>query len=195
MCVQNKQDSFYVSTFISGNTQSFNQLIHKYNDKVYGYILSKIKDKDISNDIFQEVCIKVFNILRSGKYRDQGKFLPWFMRITHNVIIDYFRKESRLHNFNKNLKFDLINSLNDNNEIQDSKYPNFDQSKELKKLTGLLSEDQKEVIEMRFFGGMTFKEISNECGISINTALGRMRYALSNMRKLCHKNKFEFSFQ
>ena len=117
------------------------------------------------------------------------------MRITHNVIIDYFRKESRLQNFNKNLKFDVINSLNDNNEIQDSKYPNFDQSKELKKLTGLLSEDQKEVIEMRFFGGMTFKEISNECGISINTALGRMRYALSNMRKLCHKNKFEFSFQ
>ena len=195
MCVQNKQDSIYVSTFISGNTQSFNQLIQKYNDKVYGYILSKIKDKDISNDIFQEVCIKVLNILRSGKYKDQGKFLPWLMRITHNVIIDYFRKETRLQHFNKNFKFDLINSLNDDNEIQDSKYPNFDQSKELKKLTGLLSEDQKEVIEMRFFGGMTFKEISNECGISINTALGRMRYALSNMRKLCHKNKFEFSFQ
>jgi RNA polymerase sigma-70 factor (ECF subfamily) len=195
MCVQSKQDSIYVSTFISGNTESFNQLIQKYNDKVYGYILSKIKDKDISNDIFQEVCIKVLNILRSGKYKDQGKFLPWLMRVTHNVIIDYFRKETRLQHFNNNFKFDLINSLNDNNEIQDSKYPNFDQSKELKKLTGLLSEDQKEVIEMRFFGGMTFKEISNECGISINTALGRMRYALSNMRKLCHKNKFEFSFQ
>ena len=108
MCVQNKQDSIYVSTFISGNTESFNQLIQKYNDKVYGYILSKIKDKDISNDIFQEVCIKVLNILRSGKYKDQGKFLPWLMRITHNVIIDYFRKETRLQHFNKNFKFFFI---------------------------------------------------------------------------------------
>jgi len=193
MRVQNFSDQQLVSAFLSGDSLSIERLIIRHKDKVFGFIMSKVKDVDLANDIFQEVFIKVINKLREGRYNEEGKFISWVMRISHNMVIDHFRKEARVKMIRPNDEYDIFNTLGEEAESTEDDMVRAQVFKELKVLIEYLSDEQREVLEMRYYAGMTFKEISDECDISINTALGRMRYALMNLRKLQEKHQINLA--
>lgn len=193
MSVQNFSDSQLVSSYLSGNSLSIEYLILRYKDKVFSFILSKVKDVDLANDLFQDIFMKVIDKLREGKYNEEGKFVSWVMRISHNMIMDHFRKAARNRMVRSTDDFDIFNLLGHETECADELLFNAQVVKDLNVLISHLSQDQKEVLEMRYFSSMTFKEISEESGISINTALGRMRYAIMNLRKLQEKHKIYLS--
>lgn len=182
-------DSVLVSKYIKGDEYSLSILINKHQQRLFSFIYSKVQDKDITEDIFQDTFIKVIRTLKKGTYNEEGKFLPWVMRIAHNLVIDYFRKNSRMPKFRNTDEFDIFSVLGDGNLnaekqiIQEQIYDN------VRELVNELPEEQKEVLVMRMYKDMSFKEISENTGVSINTALGRMRYALINMRKLIEKHK------
>lgn len=188
MQIQNLTDSALVAQFVNGNETALGELIGKYKNRIYSFIYSKVLDKDVTEDIFQDTFIKVINTLKKGNYREEGKFLPWTMRIAHNLVIDYFRKRSKSKVLNNSEDFDVFSilkdeSLNAENEIvKEQAYEN------IRKLIEELPSDQKEVLIMRMYRDMSFKEIADATDVSINTALGRMRYALINMRKLIEKH-------
>ena len=188
MHVQNYSDQQLVSAFLSGDSLSIERLIIRHKDKVFGFILSKVKDVDLANDIFKDVFIKVINKLREGYYNEEGKFISWLMRISHNMVIDYFRKEARVKMVRSNDEYDIFNRFSEKIECRETDLVRIQVINKLKILIGYLSDEQREVLEMRYYAGMTFKEISEECEISINTALGRVRYALMNLRKLKEKH-------
>lgn len=180
-----KTDYELISSFIKGDEKSIEILILRHKSKVYSYINLYIRNRDLADDIFQETFLKVVQSLRSGKYQDDGRFLSWVMRIAHNLIIDHFRHEKQLGLvLNEDYEADLFNSrkLADEN-IEDS-IVRRQVLRDVRKLIGNLPDDQREVVIMRHYAGMSFKEIADMTGVSINTALGRMRYALINMRKL-----------
>jgi RNA polymerase sigma factor (sigma-70 family) len=182
-------DSLLVKNYILGDESSLEILIKKHQQRLFSFIYSKVKDKDVANDIFQDTFIKVIKTLKKGNYNEEGKFLPWVMRIAHNLIIDYFRKNNRMPNFKNSDEFDIFSIISDdslNVEKQIIQEQIFD---DVRELINELPEEQKEVLIMRMYKDMSFKEISDNTGVSINTALGRMRYALINMRKLIEKHK------
>lgn len=182
-------DSLLVKNYILGDESSLEILIKKHQQRLFSFIYSKVKDKDVANDIFQDTFIKVIKTLKKGNYNEEGKFLPWIMRIAHNLIIDYFRKNNRMPNFKNSDEFDIFSIISDdslNAEKQIIQEQIFD---DVRGLINELPEEQKEVLIMRMYKDMSFKEISDNSGVSINTALGRMRYALINMRKLIEKHK------
>jgi RNA polymerase sigma-70 factor (ECF subfamily) len=182
-------DSLLVKNYILGDEASLEILIKKHQQRLFSFIYGKVKDKDVTNDIFQDTFIKVIKTLKKGNYNEEGKFLPWIMRIAHNLIIDYFRKNNRLPNFKNSDEFDIFSIISDeslNAEKQIIQEQIFD---DVRELINELPEEQKEVLIMRMYRDMSFKEISDNTGVSINTALGRMRYALINMRKLIEKHK------
>ena len=189
MRVQKVSDRQLISLFLSGDSNSIEHLIMRHKDRVFGFIMSKVKDVDISNDIFQEVFIKVINKLKEGRYNEEGKFLSWLLRISHNMVIDYFRKESRNRMIRSSEEFDVFSKLTEEEMSSESKIYKQQVYKDLRSLITCLSDEQRIVLEMRYYSGMSFKEISEECNISINTALGRMRYALMNLRKLKEKHQ------
>ena len=193
MCVQNFSDQQLVSAFLSGDSLSIERLIIRHKDKVFRFIISKVKDVDLANDIFQDVFIKVINKLREGRYNEEGKFISWVMRISHNMVIDHFRKESRVKMIRPNDEYDIFNTIAEEVECTESDLIKNHVLNELKDLVAYLSEEQRQVVQMRYYAGMTFKEIAEEIGISINTALGRMRYALMNLRKLKEKHQINLS--
>jgi len=193
MCVQNFSDQQLVSAFLSGDSLSIERLIIRHKDKVFRFIISKVKDVDLANDIFQDVFIKVINKLREGRYNEEGKFISWVMRISHNMVIDHFRKESRVKIIRPNDEYNIFNTIAEEVECAESDLIKNHVLNELKDLVAYLSEEQRQVIQMRYYGGMTFKEIAEESGTSINTALGRMRYALMNLRKLKEKHQINLS--
>lgn len=193
MSEQNFSDSQLVSAYLSGNSLSIEHLILRYKDKVFSFILSKVKDIDLANDLFQDIFMKVIDKLREGKYNEEGKFVSWVMRISHNMIMDHFRKASRIRMVRSTDDFDVFNFLGHETDYAEEILFNAQVVKDLNVLISHLSKDQKEVLEMRYFSSMTFKEISEESGISINTALGRMRYAIMNLRKLKEKHKIYLS--
>jgi len=195
MCVQKKTDQQLVSAFLSGDSLSIEHLIIRHKDKVFGYILSKVKDVDLANDIFQEVFIKVINKLNEGKYNEEGKFISWVMRISHNMVIDHFRKNARVKMIRPTDEFNIFDVIGGTEDCVEDETINIEVVRNLKTLISYLSEEQRDVLEMRFYANMTFKEISEECGISINTALGRMRYALINLRKLQEKHQISLLVQ
>jgi RNA polymerase sigma-70 factor (ECF subfamily) len=181
-------DSLLVKNYVLGDEASLEILIKKHQQRLFSFIYSKVKDRDITNDIFQDTFIKVIKTLKKGNYNEEGKFLPWVMRIAHNLIIDYFRKNNRMPNFKNSDEFDIFSIISDdslNAEKQLIQEQIFD---DLRVLVNELPEEQKEVLMMRMYRDMSFKEISDCTGVSINTALGRMRYALINMRKLIEKH-------
>ena len=187
------QDPFLVSSYIDGNQKSLEKLINKYRPKIFNFIQSKISNRDISEDIFQETFIKVINTLKRGLYNEEGKFISWVMRIAHNLIVDHFRKSSRIKFFKSRDNFDVFKVISDDipnieNTIIDEQV-NID----LNKMILELPYDQQEVIEMRLFREMSFKDISELTNVSINTALGRMRYAIINLRKLVSENQIILS--
>ena len=193
MCVQNFSDQQLVSAFLSGDSLSIERLIIRHKDKVFRFIISKVKDVDLANDIFQDVFIKVINKLLEGRYNEEGKFISWVMRISHNMVIDHFRKESRVKMIRPNDEYDIFNTITEEVECTESDFIKNHVLNELKDLVAYLSKEQRQVVQMRYYAGMTFKEIAEESGISINTALGRMRYALMNLRKLKEKHQINLS--
>lgn len=189
METKTKSDSLLVNNYILGDESSLEILIKKHQQRLFSFIYSKVKDRDVTDDIFQDTFIKVIRTLKKGNYNEEGKFLPWVMRIAHNLVIDYFRKNSRTPNFKSSDDFDIFSIISDdslNAEKQIIQEQIFD---DVRELINELPEEQKEVLIMRMYRDMSFKEISENTGVSINTALGRMRYALINMRKLIEKHK------
>lgn len=181
-------DSELVSSYILGCEKSLEILIVRHKQRVFSFIISKVLDKEVAEDIFQDTFIKVINTLKRGAYNEEGKFLPWVMRIAHNLIIDHFRKNKRMPMFNNTDEFDIFSIISDdmlNVEKQIIKSQILD---DVRVLIAELPEDQKEVLIMRMYKDMSFKEIAENTGVNINTALGRMRYALINLRKLVEKH-------
>ena len=188
MHTQKLNDSVLVSNYINGNERSLELLIGRHKQRIYSFIYSKILDRDISEDVFQDTFIKVINTLRKGNYNEEGKFLPWVMRIAHNLVIDHFRKDNRMPSFKNTDEFDIFSVLSDSSLNAEKRIIKEQIHSDVRNLVEELPEDQKEVLMMRIYRDMSFKEISEQTGVSINTALGRMRYALINLRKVIDKN-------
>ena len=188
MHTQKLDDSVLVSKYIDGNERSLEIPKLRHKQRIYSFIYSKVQDRDVSDDIFQDTFIKVINTLKLGKYNEEGKFLPWVMRIAHNLIIDFFRKGNRMPTFQNTDEFDIFSVLGDNDLSAENKIIQNQIYSDVRKLVEELPDDQREVLMMRIFKDMSFKEISEQTEVSINTALGRMRYALINLRKMIKKN-------
>jgi RNA polymerase sigma factor (sigma-70 family) len=177
-------DQELIRLFISGNHNALETLINRHQRKLFSYILLIVKDKHLAEDIFQDTFIKIINTLRAGAYNEEGKFLPWAMRIAHNLIIDFFRKSKRMPFRENSEEYDLFDTLKVYDETIEDKLIIAQIHDDVKKLIEHLPEEQKEVLKMRHYEEMSFKEIAQQTDVSINTALGRMRYALINLRKL-----------
>ena len=187
MLSSNLSDQELVKKYINGDNYSFEVLLNRHKNRVFAFIMSKIKNKDLSEDIFQDTYVKVVNSLQKGKYNEEGKFLPWVMRIAHNLVIDHFRKQKKMHMVRSNNDFDIFNIIKDDSINVDDRLIRDQIFNDLRALINLLPKDQKEVLKMRYFEEMSFKKIAEFFDISINTALGRMRYALINLRVLSKK--------
>ena len=186
-------DQELVKKYLTGNNSSFEILLKRHKSRVFAFIMSKIKNRDITEDLFQDTFIKVINSLQKGKYNEEGKFLPWMMRIAHNLVIDHFRAASKMKNIRSTDDFNIFDIINDGNRGQDEEMIREKVHADLNMLIKDLPEDQMEVLKMRYFEDMSFKEISEITGVSINTALGRMRYALINLRNLAELQNIDLS--
>jgi RNA polymerase sigma-70 factor (ECF subfamily) len=187
-------DQDLVQAYIKGDHSAIEVLINKHRSKVYTYILLTIKNQHLAEDLFQETFIKVIQSLRGGKYKDNGKFLSWVIRIAHNLIIDHFRKEKQMNTLsNDDSEVDLFNSkkLSDSNIEEIIIHSQI--KSEIRILINELPDDQREVVLLRHYGGLSFKEIADQTDVSINTALGRMRYALINLRKLIQEKNLSLT--
>jgi len=191
MLLSKLSDRELVALYLEGNPQSFEVLINKHKNKIYAFIVSKIRNRDLAEDIFQDTFIKVINSLQKGKYNEEGKFLPWVMRIAHNLVIDHFRKSNKMRTIAPKDDFDIFDIIHDDSKNVEENMVNEQIHKDLRKLIEHLPEDQKEVLKMRYYAELSFKEISESTGVSINTALGRMRYALINLRKLIDTHQLD----
>ena len=180
----NYTDAHLVSCYLNGDEKSLEILINNHKSKIYNFIYSKIMDRDIAEDIFQETFIKVIKTLKNGVYNEEGKFLSWVMRISHNLIIDHFRKSNRMPKFEASDDYDVFQFITDSSPNVESNLIKDQVVNDLQNLITELPEDQKEVLNMRLYKDMSFKEIAEITGVSINTALGRMRYAIINLRKI-----------
>lgn len=181
-------DNELVLKFAEGDKNAIEILINRHKNRVFAYILPIVKNQELAEDIFQETFIKVIRSLKKGKYIENGKFISWVLRISHNLIIDHFRREKLKGTVsNDNFETDLFNSAKYSEDTIEDKMVKEQILFEVKELIKELPEDQQQVIYMRHYMGLSFKEIADQTDVSINTALGRMRYALINMRKLMEK--------
>ena len=188
--LESMTDEELALSYINGNNRAFDELLSRSQDKIFNYIMYVVKDEDLANDLFQETYLKVITKMQNGRYTDTGKFFWWLTRVAHNVIIDYYRaqksnriveptKDNDLSNLNSNLVMD---------SNRESDMANAQVLRDVKKLMEALPEQQREVVFMRYYQELSFKEIAEITGVSINTSLGRMRYALINLRKLTHQH-------
>ena len=182
-------DAILVSNYINGDESALTVLINRHQQRLYSFIFSKVYDRDVTEDVFQDTFIKVIKTLKLGKYNEEGKFLPWVMRIAHNLVIDYFRKNNRMPKFNNNGDFDIFSVLSDDSLNAEAELVRSQIHDDIRNLVEELPEDQRTVLKMRMYNDMSFREISENTSVSINTALGRMRYALINLRKLIEKHQ------
>ena len=184
----NDSDDFLIKQFRKGNSKCFDQLLERYKQRVFSYIFQMVKDHDNTNDIFQEVFIKVIKSLKKDTYNHEGKLLSWILRIAHNQVIDYFRKNSKMpiagRSSNSNEDFDIFDHIKLEEKSAEDVMIDQQISEDIRLLIEELPKEQMEVVKMRYFLQMSFKDISEKTGVSINTSLGRMRYALINLRKL-----------
>ena len=185
------KDKILIRKFLKGDYSSFELLFNRHKDRVFAFIMSKVKDRELTEDIFQDTFIKVVSSLQKGKYNEEGKFLPWMMRIAHNLIIDHFRKTSKMRKIRPTEEFDIFNILDDGSKSQEEVMIQKQIYNDLRLLIEELPLDQKEVLKLRYFEEMSFKKISKITGVSINTALGRMRYALINIRKIADEKNID----
>lgn len=182
-------DSQLIKGYLSGSEAALEVLIKKHQQRIFSYIIVRIQDEDLANDIFQDTFMKVIQTLKRGKYNEEGKFLQWTMRIAHNLIIDHYRKAKRMPTMAPTQEFDIFNIIKDPKLNVEASLIKEQIEGDLHKLIEQLPEEQKEVLKLRHFSELSFKEIADQTDVSINTALGRMRYALINLRKLMEKNK------
>lgn len=182
-------DALLVRNYIDGDENALAILIKRHQSKIYGFIYSKILDRDVADDVFQDTFIKVIKTLKSNSYNEEGKFLPWVIRISHNLVIDYFRKNKKMPMHRETEEFSIFSIMTDNSPNIESRIITEQVETDLLRLIGELPEDQKEVLEMRIYQDLSFKEIADLTDVSINTALGRMRYALMNLRRIIEKNQ------
>ena len=181
-------DNELIQGYMDGNCACFDALLQRYQGKVYGYIFSVVKDKEVADDIFQDTFFKVVSTINAGVYRDENKFIHWIMRIAHNLIVDYYRRNNKMPLVQNRADYDIIETL----RLQDS---NVEQtlirkqtSSNIRKLVKMLPPEQRRVVILRHYGKCDFKDIAARTGVSINTALGRMRYAIINLRRLAKEN-------
>ncbi len=182
------EDSILVKDYINGNEKALEILIHRHSDRISSYIYNKIQNQELAEDIFQDTFIKVINTLKKGKYNEEGKFLPWVLRIAHNLVIDHFRSNKKMPSYNPSEEFDIFEVIKDEDPSIETEIIKEQINSDLRVLIDELPDDQKEVITMRLYKDMSFKEIAEISNVSINTALGRMRYALINLRKMIEKH-------
>jgi len=192
--LKDKTDQEIIHLYINGDENGLKELLDRYKSKVYTSIYVRVKDEYLAEDLFQETFIKVINTFKTGKYNDEGKFLPWVMRIAYNIVIDHFRKEKRKPVVINSDGYDIFEVIQFSDDDTETLMVRRQIDADLKKLIQLLPDDQKEVLIMRHFCDMSFKEIAEITNVSINTALGRMRYALANLRRMIEEHNMAFQF-
>ena len=186
------EDSVLLDRYKLGNNTSFQTLFLRHKKRIFNYINSKVSDVDVSNDILQETFIKVFKIIKKGSYNEQGKFLPWVLRISHNLVMDHFRKEKRSKIiYEKDLYNTFSNIKSSENSLKEKIISDKTLSITLSSMINTLPDSQKEIVKLRFFENLSFREIAEINNISINTALGRVRYSLNNLRKSMDKSSIK----
>ena len=184
-------------SYVNGNNQAFDLLLSRNQSKLFSYILFVVHDQDLANDIFQETFVKVITKLQERKYVDSGKFSAWIMRIAHHVIMDWYR-DNRAQNIVEATEDNDLSNINSNSCLDynvEDRYINEQVLRDVKKMMNLLPPTQREIVFMRFYQEMSFKEIAETTGVSINTALGRMRYAILNLRRMAKKSKMSLEVQ
>lgn len=181
-------DKELIRQYLSGKETAFEVLMKRYQEKVYTYVLYNVRDKALADDIFQDTFIKVVATLKKGKYNEEGKFLPWVMRIAHNLMIDHFRRSNKMPTTSGGDDFDIFDVIPCDRKSVEQDIVSTQIRKDVKNMIKYLPKDQKEVLMMRIYYEMSFKEIAERTNVSINTALGRMRYALINLRKIAEEN-------
>ncbi|MFZ1686800.1 MAG: sigma-70 family RNA polymerase sigma factor [Flavobacteriales bacterium] len=182
-------DTELVQLYIQGNEQAFESLLHRHKRKVWSHIYLMVREREATEDLFQETFIKVVNTLKGGKYNDEGKYLPWVMRIAHNLVIDHFRRNKKMPLVRSNEEHDVFATVSQPDKNVEQRMVNVQIDEDVRRLIDQLPSEQREVVIMRTYLNMSFKEIADHTDVSINTALGRMRYALINMRKLIGKHE------
>ena len=193
--MQQMSDQELIRTYISGNQSAFEVLLKRHKDQIFTKIFLMVKDRDIANDVFQDTCIKVVQTLHGGKYNEEGKFLPWVLRIAHNLVIDHFRRSNKMPAVRSDGENDVFATIGRDELNAEDQMVRDQIMGEVKGLLKHLPPEQKEVVVMRLYYKMSFKEIAEMNNISINTALGRMRYALINLRKVVEKHNIQLTMQ
>ena len=187
-------DEELVVMYATGNNAAFDILLNRYKSSVHAYIYYIVRDRDLTEDIFQETFVKVIMTIKQGRYTENGKFKAWITRIAHNLIIDHFRQERNENTIsNDEVEVDLFNDMRLCEKTVEDAMMETQVFSDVKKMVEYLSDNQREVLEMRYYQNMSFKEIADRTGVSINTALGRMRYAILNMRRMAEENRIELS--
>jgi RNA polymerase sigma-70 factor (ECF subfamily) len=198
MLVCKTSDQDLVKLFLQGHSSSLDKLLQRHRSKIYSFILSKVKNQALAEDIFQDAFFKVITSLKKGKYNEEGKFLPWVMRIAHNLVIDHFRKQKRIPVVGKSKvfeDFDIFDVIDNQEPTKEQDLIMDEQTQLLKNLIQNLPKNQRDVLVMRHYEDLSFKEIAEKTGVSINTALGRMRYALINVRKQMEHHNLDLLIQ
>lgn len=187
-------DQELLKTYLTGNESAISTLIDRHRKRVSDYIYMMVRSRDIADDIFQETFIKVVRFINEGRYTENGKFLSWVLRIAHNQVIDHFRQSKQLNKITEaDAGYDILNSKQFSESNVEEKIVSSQIESDVRKLVEYLPEEQREVVMMRYFSGLSFKEIADHTDVSINTALGRMRYALINLRKMIHEKQLILS--
>ena len=187
--IERLSDKHLVDSYRNGNVASFELLVERHQNKVFSYILSLVRDRQLADDIFQDTFLKIIRTIKAGAYKEEGKFIQFAMRIAHNLIIDHFRKSKRLPMVDAvNKEYDLIDNAKITDLSIEDKMVTEQVYDDIRKMIDFLPEEQREVLNMRMYADMSFKEIADATNVSINTALGRMRYAIINLRKMAKEN-------
>ena len=185
MNVQVLSDQVLLKQYLAGNQQAISELIERHSRRVRDYIHMMVRDRDVADDIFQETFIKAVRVIDDGRYTDNGKFLSWILRIAHNQVIDHFRAQKQTRAVSEaEAGYDVLGTLRFAEKTVEDEMVGAQIESDVRALVELLPAEQREVVMMRYFGGQSFKEIAEQTGVSINTALGRMRYALINLRRM-----------
>ena len=192
--LQMMTDDALVALYSKGNNQAFDVLLERYKDKVYSYIYFSVRNDELAEDLFQETFVKAIVTIQQGRYTENGKFISWITRIAHNLVIDFFRQE-RNENVvsNDETEVDLFNNIKLSDDTIETQLVNNQVLSDVRRLVDFLPDNQREVVYMRFYQDLSFKEISEITGVSINTALGRMRYALMNLRRMAEEKDIELT--
>lgn len=194
--LRNLDDNVLVEKFIQGNYDAMDVLVDKYKDRLYSYIFFTVKNQELAEDLFQDTFIKVIKSLKRGKYIENGRFYSWVTRIAHNLVIDYYRKGKGQNTyFNEDSEKDEFNSLNYCDGHIEDELVMLQVLNDVSNLLELLPEEQKDVVKRRFYQGLSFKEIADQTDVSINTALGRMRYAIINLRKIVEEKNIDLNIR